>query len=228
MSIMATFKDGELITNTASSTSLSKSRETNSSGMDSDAFLSLLVAEMQNQDPLQPTSNTEWVSQYATFTEVSEIQGIADSMGTVQAQGLVGQHVIMKVTGNDGETNYVDGKVDYVVYENGKAYLSIKDNLYSIDDLDTVADNEYMEAYEIGLNVASLLKNLPDVDDITIVDEAKIKEITDITDNLNDYQKSFLQDSIFEKIDEYKEKMQQLKEGMEAEENDEDDTGDSE
>ena len=228
MSIMATFKDGELITNTASSTSLSKSRETNSSGMDSDAFLSLLVAEMQNQDPLQPTSNTEWVSQYATFTEVSEIQGIADSMGTVQAQGLVGQHVIMKVTGNDGETNHVDGKVDYVVYENGKAYLSIKDNLYSIDDLDTVADNEYMEAYEIGLNVASLLKNLPDVDDITIVDEAKIKEITDITDNLNDYQKSFLQDSIFEKIDEYKEKMQQLKEGMEAEENDEDDTGDSE
>lgn len=228
MSIMATFKDGELITNTASSTSLSKSRETNSSGMDSDAFLSLLVAEMQNQDPLQPTSNTEWVSQYATFTEVSEIQGIADSMGTVQAQGLVGQHVIMKVTGNDGETNYVDGKVDYVVYENGKAYLSIKDNLYSIDDLDTVADNEYMEAYEIGLNVASLLKNLPDVDDITIVDEAKIKEITDITDNLNDYQKSFLQDSIFEKIDEYKEKMKQLKEGMEAEENDEDDTGDSE
>ena len=116
----------------------------------------------------------------------------------------------------------------YLVYENGKAYLSIKDNLYSIDDLDTVADNEYMEAYEIGLNVASLLKNLPDVDDITIVDEAKIKEITDITDNLNDYQKSFLQDSIFEKIDEYKEKMQQLKEGMEAEENDEDDTGDSE
>ena len=228
MSIMAVYKDGELITNTASSTSLSKSRETNSSGMDSDAFLSLLVAEMQNQDPLQPTSNTEWVSQYATFTEVSEIQGIADSMGTVQAQGLVGQHVIMKVTGNDGETNYVDGKVDYVVYENGKAYLSIKDNLYSIDDLDTVADNEYMEAYEIGLNVASLLKNLPDVDDITIVDEAKIKEITDITDNLNDYQKSFLQDSIFEKIDEYKEKMQQLKEGMEAEENDEDDTGDSE
>lgn len=228
MSIMATFKDGELITNTASSTSLSKSRETNSSGMDSDAFLSLLVAEMQNQDPLQPTSNTEWVSQYATFTEVSEIQGIADSMGTVQAQGLVGQHVIMKVTGNDGETNYVDGKVDYVVYENGKAYLSIKDNLYSIDDLDTVADNEYMEAYEIGLNVASLLKNLPDVDDITIVDEAKIKEITDITDNLNDYQKSFLQDSIFEKIDEYKEKMKQLKEGMEAEENDEDDAGDSE
>ncbi|MBP3469243.1 MAG: flagellar hook capping protein, partial [Lachnospiraceae bacterium] len=211
-----------------SSTSLSKSRETNSSGMDSDAFLSLLVAEMQNQDPLQPTSNTEWVSQYATFTEVSEIQGIADSMGTVQAQGLVGQHVIMKVTGNDGETNYVDGKVDYVVYENGKAYLSIKDNLYSIDDLDTVADNEYMEAYEIGLNVASLLKNLPDVDDITIVDEAKIKEITDITDNLNDYQKSFLQDSIFEKIDEYKEKMKQLKEGMEAEENDEDDAGDSE
>ena len=31
MSIMAVYKDGELITNTASSTSLSKSRETNRS-----------------------------------------------------------------------------------------------------------------------------------------------------------------------------------------------------
>lgn len=210
MSIMASFKDGELVTQTASSNSINKSKEKNTSGMDSDAFLTLLVAEMQNQDPLQPSSNTEWVSQYATFTEVSEIQSIAASMGTVQAQGLVGEHVIMKVTAENGETDYVSGKVDYVVYEEGKAYLSINDALYSIDDLDTVADRDYMEAYEIATKIASMLKKLPAVADINIGDEQSVNELVTACDGLNDYQKTFLQDSIFEKVDEYRKKMEEI------------------
>ena len=33
-----------------------------------DSFLKLLCAQMENQDPMQPQSNTEWVSQLATYT----------------------------------------------------------------------------------------------------------------------------------------------------------------
>ena len=33
-------------------------------------FLSLLVAEMQNQDPLEPTSNSDYMAQMATFSQV--------------------------------------------------------------------------------------------------------------------------------------------------------------
>ena len=203
MSLMATFKDGELITETASSNSLSKADDKNKSGMDSDAFLQLLVAEMQNQDPLEPTSNTEWVSQYATFTQVAEIQNIGDSMSSMNAQSLVGNHVIMKVTNKEGNTDYVTGKVDYVTYEEGKAYLSINGSLYSIDDLDTVADEEYMSAYELAETIVNKLRKLPPVGAVTASDADAVKEIEELSSNMNDYQKSFLDKSVFDKIDEY-------------------------
>ena len=35
--------------------------------LDKDAFLQLLVAQMKYQDPLEPTDNTQYVSQLASF-----------------------------------------------------------------------------------------------------------------------------------------------------------------
>jgi flagellar basal-body rod modification protein FlgD len=40
--------------------------------LDYDAFLQLLLAQMQNQDPLNPTDSTEFVSQLATFSNVEQ------------------------------------------------------------------------------------------------------------------------------------------------------------
>ncbi len=48
-------ENGNLITHTSSGDSLKKGK--NKNAVDSDMFLTLLVAEMQNQDPLEPTSN---------------------------------------------------------------------------------------------------------------------------------------------------------------------------
>ena len=210
MSLMASFVDGKLQTQTASSKSIQNAKETNGSGMDSDAFLQLLVAEMQNQDPLEPTTNTEWVSQYATFTQVSEIQSIGDDMNNIKAQDLVGKDVIMKVTGDDGNTDYVSGKVDYVVYEEGDAYLSIDNSLYSIKDLDTVADEKYMNAYALANSVADAYKKLPPVENVTAADKAAIEEIYSKTSNMNDYEKSFFEKDVFEKINEYYKKLQEV------------------
>lgn len=209
MSLMASFVDGKLQTSTASSNSL-KDKETNASGMDSNAFLTLLVAEMQNQDPLEPSSNTEWVSQYATFTQVSEIQEIGNDMSNIKAQDLVGKDVIMKVTSDNGETDYVSGKVDYVTYEDGEAYLSIEDSLYSVNDLDTVASDEYMEAYSTAKDIVNKLSKLPIVEGVTLANQKEIEEIYDKSSNLNDYQKTFLDKSVFDKISEYYAKIKSL------------------
>ena len=207
MSLIAKYADGQFQTGTASSTSLSNAKDKNTSGIDSEAFLNLLVAEMQNQDPLEPTSNTEWVSQYATFTQVSEIQEIGKDMSNIKAQDLVGQDVIMKVTNAAGNTDYVAGKVDYVVYEEGEAYLSIKDSLYSVVDLDTVASPDYMAAYNMASEVAKEMEDLPPVEEVTSANEKAIRKIKETTDNMDSYQKTFLQESVYEKIDEYYNKL---------------------
>ena len=208
MALIAPFKDGQFV-QSASATSIEnekKGRE-NGSGIDSEAFLTLLVAEMQNQDPLEPTSNTEWISQYATFTQVSEVQAIGDKMQSLSAQSLVGQDVIMKVTNEAGNTEYVSGKVDYVVYENDDVFLSIEDQLYSIKDLDTVASPEYMEAYELASEIAEALKELREVDKVTVNDKEKIEDIYSKFKGMNKYQLTFLDKSVQELIEAYYEKL---------------------
>ncbi len=48
-----------------------------------EAFLILLVAQMEYQDPLDPTDNTEFVSQLAQFSSLEALQNLQADMGDV-------------------------------------------------------------------------------------------------------------------------------------------------
>ncbi len=136
--------DGTIQTTTNNTSSTTKSKATNGQ-LDKEAFLQLLVAQMKYQDPLQPSSNTEYIAQLATFTQVEELQNVGDTLSKGQASDLVGKTVIMKTESATGEAGYVSGKVDYMVVEGGKVFLAIEDKLYNIDDLDTVVDEDYYD-----------------------------------------------------------------------------------
>lgn len=59
--------------------------------VNSETFLSLLVAEMTNQDPLEPTSNTEFISQMAQFTSLQYAQDSSKYSMANYASSLVGK-----------------------------------------------------------------------------------------------------------------------------------------
>ena len=63
-----------------------------------DEFLQLLCAEMQYQDPLEPTSNTEYVAQLATFSQMESMLNMQNSIESTKANDLVGKYVIVKTT----------------------------------------------------------------------------------------------------------------------------------
>ena len=73
MSAIAQVKDGQIL---ESVSTIQKNAKASNSGLDKDAFLQLLVAQMKYQDPLEPTSNTEYISQLATFSELEEMQNM--------------------------------------------------------------------------------------------------------------------------------------------------------
>ena len=45
-----------------------------------DEFLTLLVAQLQNQDPLNPTDSTEWTAQLAQYSQLEQSMNLNDTM----------------------------------------------------------------------------------------------------------------------------------------------------
>lgn len=131
---------------TTAATGLSK-RTTEASGstLDKDAFLQLLVTQMQYQDPLEPTDNTEYMSQLAQFSELESMNNLNTAYENSQALGLVGQYVILNTTDASGNLKQVGGLVQYVTISNGQALLRVNDEYYTMDEFDSVVDYDYIE-----------------------------------------------------------------------------------
>jgi flagellar basal-body rod modification protein FlgD len=51
-----------------------------------DAFLQLLVAQLQNQDPLNPADGMEFLSQLAQFSELEQLIGIRDEIQSLRVE----------------------------------------------------------------------------------------------------------------------------------------------
>lgn len=132
--------DTSVVTQTTATTESSSN-----SSLDKDAFLQLLVTQMQYQDPLEPTSNTEYMSQLAQFSTVEELQNLETSFGNSQAMNLTGQYVILNVPDAAGNVKQISGLVDYVTLSEGKTYFHIGDDYYPSEYLDSVVSIDYLE-----------------------------------------------------------------------------------
>ena len=214
MALVAPVENGKIV-ETASQTSVSKVAKSKSNGMDKEAFLQLLVAQMKYQDPLEPTSNTEYIAQYAQFSQVEQMQNMSNSMDLQRASSLVGKEVYIKTTTSSGDTKLVQGKVDYVSYENNKAYLYINEQKYSIDDLDSVVDTDYLNAYNKAYNFTVKLNKLPNVNGIDSGDGETIDELEKEYKEMTDYEKSFLAKDTVNSLNKYIERLQEIRKAAE-------------
>jgi len=71
-----------------------------------DDFLKLLIAQLQNQDPLQPMDNQQFAVQLATFNSLSQLIDIDSKLGSLQtAQGTTNQFNAASLIGKEITTN---------------------------------------------------------------------------------------------------------------------------
>ena len=87
--------------------------------VDYDAFLQLLVAEMQNQDPTKPMESTEYVAQLASFSNVEQSIKMNEKLDSLLSTSFIasaGSLIGKTITSSDGETT---GEIVQVKVTNG-------------------------------------------------------------------------------------------------------------
>lgn len=104
--------------------------------LDRDAFMKLLVTQLENQDPIEPVANEDFVAQLATFSSLGELEELNDSIVAMislnQSNALLsqltqGSALIDKlVTWTDPETGESrQGAVSSVRIDDGFAVLNV-------------------------------------------------------------------------------------------------------
>jgi flagellar basal-body rod modification protein FlgD len=142
-------------------------------------FYSLLVAEMQNQDPLEPTSNTEFISQMASFTALSAQQDAFNVQQQNYANSLIGKTVT--VSTGDGKTDtgvvsFVRSGDDPQINVNGNNYsLSAISQVHS-GDQQTSAIGDY-GAFAAGILGRNAVVQAVDSTGTTYVDEGTVSAL---------------------------------------------------
>lgn len=133
--------------------------------MGKDAFLKLLVTQLENQDPLNPTENTEFVAQLAQFSSLEGIQNLNTSFsgvkGSMEALQQYGSASIIGKNARAESSSFVyDGsprKLGFSLSTDAQAAtLVVKDpSGRSIRDIDLGAIKAgYAEAEWNGLDAA--------------------------------------------------------------------------
>lgn len=122
---------------------------------DKDMFLSLMLQQMQNQDPTEPVSNEQWLSQLAQYSSLEQMtemneginslaasleslsSGFNQSNGISQTLSLIGKEVDV----TDPETNkLITGTVSEATFEGGEGLIKVNGKYYSIGYVQNVRE----------------------------------------------------------------------------------------
>lgn len=110
-----------------SSTSTSAEKAADNSILGKDSFLKILVAQMSNQDPLEPLDSAEFIAQMAQFAEVEQTTNLNDKLDSLgdylrfSAASLVGSNV----TYCDSEGEEKDDTVQSVIFEDSSIMVKV-------------------------------------------------------------------------------------------------------
>lgn len=104
-------------------------------------FLRLLVTQLQNQDPLDPISDRDFINQLAQLNSLQSLQTLNASFAQnlklqqlTQGADLIGRRIDFRPTGGAPTT----GTVDSVAVENGQFVLRVGKNSVPLDNVTSV------------------------------------------------------------------------------------------
>ena len=188
--------------------STSKTAETKDGGYTEEMFMKLLVAEMQYQDPLEPTDNSQYVAQLASFTQIEAIQAVQADMKNIQGNSMVGKMVALI----DDDNVEIHGRVDYVrTDDDGQLLASVNNKEYPVEKIKSIMDETYYNAVLVADTILADISKLPTADLLTLGDEEDVVKVATMINSLDAYTKGFLGDDVTKYVQSLVDKIAELK-----------------
>lgn len=117
---------------TATSTSATKSTS-------KDQFLKLFLAQLQNQNPLEPMQDRDFLMQLAQFTQVENVEEMTHTLQklqtlvtSTQATALLGKQVLAL---QEGEAVPVEGKVSAIRFTADGVWLLVDGKMVNVENV---------------------------------------------------------------------------------------------
>ncbi len=122
-----------------------KKQNSTPNGYDKGTFLQILVAQMKYQNPMEPESNTEYIAQYATFSQIEQLSNMSNMMTSIRADLSLGKTVNIIKDNPDGSSDTITGRVEKVSYIDNVPYVSINGQDYLFDKITDIFDEKYLQ-----------------------------------------------------------------------------------
>ncbi|WP_434751685.1 flagellar hook capping FlgD N-terminal domain-containing protein [Paenibacillus amylolyticus] len=105
-----------------------------------DQFLKILITQLQNQDPLQPMEDKEFIAQMAQFTSVEQLVNISTQLKTLNqslgaVSGMIGMEISWLSSDKTDTGTSRQGIVDSIIVRDGVQYAKVGNDEIKLDEI---------------------------------------------------------------------------------------------
>ena len=125
-----------------------------------DEFIKILMTQLQNQDPLNPMEDKDFIAQMATFSQLEQMMNMASSIDTlvqnqlispvIQYSHMVGKEVSYEDISESNQKEVITSKVVSVSQKDGWAILELEngEEIYADSILKVLDDGKSTDGSE--------------------------------------------------------------------------------
>jgi len=105
-----------------------------------DDFLQLMITQLTNQDFMNPTDDTEFLSQMAQFSSMQQMQNLAAYSKSNYMMSLLGKEVTVTKLSIGGKATKITGIVDRIAMDDEEMKICIGGNPYELSQIVSIDD----------------------------------------------------------------------------------------
>ena len=133
MSDLANMQINSVLSSTAAKTT--KNKSAGSTALDMTDFLTMMVAQFQNQDPENVASTTDMLNQMVQMSMIQAITNITDAATMIYSSSLVGKEVTVGQFDSDGKLQEIVGTVTGTGTYNGNPVVFVDGVSYNLSSI---------------------------------------------------------------------------------------------